>query len=194
MTWYADYAYHKVYRAVYEFAITDLSAMYFDVLERSALHQRPIIAARRSAQTALYRLNLALTRLLAPILSFTCEEVWEHSSLPADAQPNVHMDLFPAPADLTAGITPQQRVAAADWDRLAEIRDQVLKALDTAREEKIIGSSLEAAVTLRAVSELDLLTKYQSELPGLFIVSLVEGFPERRLNSCHRRSCARRQM
>ena len=174
LAYYADYAFHKVYRAIYEFAITDLSAIYFDVLKDRLYTSGPSSPARRSAQTALHRLNLALTRLLAPILSFTCEEVWEHSSLPGGAQPNVHMDLFPAPEDLTSGISETQRAAATDWDQLAEIRGQVLKALDTAREDKVIGSSLEAAVTLPATP---LLTKYESELPGLFIVSAVELTP-----------------
>jgi isoleucyl-tRNA synthetase len=170
LTFYAEYAYHKVYRAIYEFAITDLSAIYFDVLKDRLYTSGPSSPERRSAQTALHRLNLALTRLMAPILSFTCEEVWEHSSLPANAQPNVHMDLFPAPEDLTEGITAGQRNAAKDWEALVEIRDRVLKALDLAREDKIIGSSLEADVTLQAS---DLLTQYEAELPGLFIVSAV---------------------
>jgi len=171
LAFYAEYAYHKVYRAIYEFAITDLSAIYFDVLKDRLYTSGPSSPARRSAQTVLHRLNLALTRLLAPILSFTCEEVWEHSSLPPGAQPNVHMDLFPAPEDLTAGIAAEQQSAAPDWDALVEIRDQVLKALDVVREEKTIGSSLEAAVKLKTTA---LLNKYESELPGLFIVSAVE--------------------
>jgi isoleucyl-tRNA synthetase len=112
--------------------------------------------------------------LLAPILSFTCEEVWEHSALPQGAQPNVHMDLFPAPADLIEGITADQRATASDWDKLAKVRDQVLKSLDIAREDRIIGSSLEAAVVLEASGEtLSLLSRYETELPGLFIVSAV---------------------
>ena len=183
LEFYAEYAYHKVYRAIYEFAITDLSAIYFDVLKDRLYTSGPSSPARRSAQTALYRLNLAMTRLLAPILSFTCEEVWEHSALPKDAQANVHMDLFPAAADLTEGIAGERRAEAADWDRLVAIREVVLKALDTAREDKVIGASLEAAVTLRARGEdFDLLTRYVSELPGLFIVSAVDvvsaGVPE----------------
>jgi len=171
LTFYAEYAYHKVYRAIYEFAITDLSAIYFDVLKDRLYTSGPSSPARRSAQTALHRLNLALTRLLAPILSFTCEEVWEHSSLPPSAQPNVHMDLFPAPEDLTEGVAEDQRTASADWDALVEIRDLVLKALDVAREDKIIRSSLEAAVTLKTSA---LLLQYKAELPGLFIVSAVQ--------------------
>jgi isoleucyl-tRNA synthetase len=179
LAYYAEYEYHKVYRAIYEFAITDLSAIYFDVLKDRLYTSGPSSAARRSAQTALHRLNLALTRLLAPILSFTCQEVWEHASLPAGAQPNVHMDLFPAPEELTGGLTGQQRIAASDWDRLSEVREQVLKALDVAREEKVIGSSLEAAVRLGASGEtMALFERCKDELAGLFIVSAVELAPD----------------
>jgi isoleucyl-tRNA synthetase len=174
LAFYSDYAFHKVYRAIYEFAITDLSNVYFDVLKDRLYTSGPGSPARRSAQTALHRLNLALTRLLAPILSFTCEEVWEHSSLPKNAQPNVHMDLFPGREDLTDGVTEEQRKASADWDALIGFRDEVLKALDLARDDKIIGSSLEAAVTLQTS---ELLKKYEAELPGLFIVSAVSLAP-----------------
>ena len=129
---------------------------------------------RRSNQTALHRLHLALTKLLAPILSFTCEEVWKYSSLGPDAHASVHMDLFPAAEELTDGISAVQRAAAADYDRLVPVRDQVLKSLDSAREEKVIGSSLEAAVTMQASGEIyELLQKFGAELPGLFIVSAV---------------------
>jgi isoleucyl-tRNA synthetase len=74
--WYADFAFHKVYRAVYDFATINLSAVYFDILKDRLYTTAPRSKARRSAQTALYRINYALVRLLAPLLSFTTEEVW----------------------------------------------------------------------------------------------------------------------
>jgi isoleucyl-tRNA synthetase len=80
---------------------------------------------------------------------------------------------------LTGGLTGQQRIAASDWDRLSEVREQVLKALDVAREEKVIGSSLEAAVRLGASGEtMALFERYKDELAGLFIVSAVELAPD----------------
>ena len=171
---YKDYEFHYVYRAVYDFAVTDLSSLYFDFSKDRLYISGPTSQVRRSSQTALHRLNLALTKLMAPILSFTCEEVWHHSRLAATAQPSIHMDLFPAAGDLTGGITAAQRAAAADWDGLVPVRDQVLKSLDQAREEKIIGSSLEAAVTLQASgTTYQLLNKLLPELPGFFIVSAV---------------------
>ncbi len=175
LAWYEEYAFHKVYRAIYDFAITDLSAVYFDVSKDRLYTHGPSSQSRRSGQTALYRLNLALVRLLAPILSFTCEEVWRHADVTADAPESVHMDYFPTPEMLTEGVTRGQREAAAEWDQLVPVREQVLKALDTAREDKVIGSSLEAAVSLEADETLfPFLQRFASELPGWFIVSQVE--------------------
>jgi isoleucyl-tRNA synthetase len=175
LQWYSEYAFHKVYRAVYEFAGSDLSSLYFDVLKDRLYTSGPGSPARRSGQTALYRLNLALTRLLAPVLSFTCEEVWKHTRLPVGAAASIHLDLFPKPEELADGITARQREQAAQWERLLTWREPVLKALDVARADKVIGSGLEAAVTLEAGGEIfALLEEFAAELPGLFIVSQVE--------------------
>jgi len=173
--WYSEYAFHKVYRAVYEFAGNDLSAVYFDVSKDRLYTSGPSSHTRRSGQTALHRLNMALTRLLAPILSFTCEETWSYTKLPAGTADSVHMDLFPKPEDLSHGITAAQRRQAVEWDRLVELREPVLKALDVARDDKVIGSALQAAVILEAGGDtFALLEKFSAELPGLFIVSQVE--------------------
>ncbi len=170
--WYSEYAFHKVYRALYDFAVTDLSAVYFDILKDRLYTAGPSSPERRSGQTALYRLNLALARLLAPILSFTCEEVWTHTKHGASTVGSVHVDLFPDASELVSGITADQRKQGSEWDLLMTVREQVLKALDAAREDKVIGSSLEAAVTLTASGEtVDRLKKFAGELPGLFIVS-----------------------
>ena len=98
--WYDEFAFHKVYRAVYDFATIDLSSIYFDVLKDRLYTSAPKSHARRSAQTALYRLAFALVRLLAPILSFTTEEVWPHLGQPG----SVHTAYFPESAELTEGI------------------------------------------------------------------------------------------
>ncbi len=172
--WYAEYAFQKVYRAVYDFATTDLSAIYFDVLKDRLYTAGPASEERRSGQTALYRLNLALVRLLAPILSFTCEEVWQHKNFGTRRCESVHLDEFPQAAELSEGITGRQRELAAQRELLFPVRDQVLKALDAAREDKVIGSSLEAAVSLRATGALyPLLHQFEAELPTWFIVSQV---------------------
>ncbi len=173
--WYEEYAFHRVYHAAYDFATTGLSAVYFDVLKDRLYTAAPRSHARRSAQTAIYRINYALVRLLAPLLSFTAEEVWQHMRCPAGAPASVHMALLPDPEELTAGLTEQHRKRAANWERLMEVRDSVLKSLETARQEKTIGAPLEARVRLRANGNLyPLLEEYSRELPGLFIVSQVD--------------------
>jgi isoleucyl-tRNA synthetase len=176
LSYYREYAFHKVYRAVYDFAATELSNIYFDILKDRLYTSGPASHARRSAQTVLHRLNFALVRLLAPILSFTCEEVWQHAKARLrGAAESVHMENFPKPEELTAGFGPPQRAIAEDWEGLLETRDTVLKALDDMRERKVIGSSLDAAVFLEAGGPVyDLLERRASDLPAWFIVSQVE--------------------
>ncbi|HKE59065.1 MAG TPA: class I tRNA ligase family protein, partial [Pyrinomonadaceae bacterium] len=166
---YESYEFHLVYHALYNFATVTLSARYFDIVKDRLYTFAPGNLARRSAQTVLYRIADTLTRLLAPILVFTADEIWEN--LPASDQSlsSVHLAEFPArAADADAGLL-------KTWTRLFEIRDDVLRALEEARIAKQIGSSLEAKVTLAAAGEsLTLLRKYQAELRYLFIVSQVE--------------------
>jgi len=102
--WYDEYAFHKVYRAVYDFATVNLSAVYFDVSKDRLYTAGSDSRARRSAQTAIHRINYALVRLLAPLLVFTTEEVWSHMRKPEGAPDSVHLALFPEPEELTAGI------------------------------------------------------------------------------------------
>jgi len=162
---YEEFAFHKVYRAVSEFATVDLSSVYFDILKDRLYTAAPKSAARRSAQTALYRIAYALVRLLSPILSFTTEEVWPFLNQTG----SVHTALFPEPGELTDGIEEGQ---ARAWDALIEVRQAVLPVLEIARQEKVIGAPLEAQVYLTAPPELlPLLERYGAELPGLFIVS-----------------------
>jgi isoleucyl-tRNA synthetase len=170
LVWYQEFAFHKVYRAIYDFATVDLSSIYFDVLKDRLYTSGTRSQARRSAQTALYRLAHALARLAAPVLTFTTEEVWTHMRLPG----SVHVAHFPEPDELTGDITPAQRKRAANWDRLIEVRQDVLKTLEMARKEKFIGAPLEAHVRLAVDGDLyPLLEEYAGELPGLFIVSQV---------------------
>jgi isoleucyl-tRNA synthetase len=169
--WYDEFAFHKVYHTTYAFATVDLSAIYFDVLKDRLYTSAPKSKARRSAQTALYRLLDALVRLLAPLMSFTADEVWLHMDRPD----SVHMAHFPDPGELSAGIGEDARKRTADWDRLMEVRDCVLKSLEAARNEKRIGAPLEARVRLQASDDLlTLLREYAAELPALLIVSQVE--------------------
>jgi isoleucyl-tRNA synthetase len=169
--WYDNFEFHKVYHSVYAFATTDLSAIYCDILKDRLYTAATRSKARRSAQTALYRMLDALVRLMAPLMSFTAEEVWEHMKRPG----SVHLALFPEPCELSAGLDDTARARTAGWDRLMTVRDSVLKNLETARNEKLIGASLEARVRLSANGDLrPLLERYAHELPSVFIVSQVD--------------------
>jgi isoleucyl-tRNA synthetase len=168
--WYENFEFHKVYHSVYAFATVDLSAVYFDILKDRLYTAATKSPARRSAQTALYRLLDALVRLMAPLMSFTAEEVWGHMG----RTESVHIACFPEPSELTAGLDHAARRRSEDWDRLMQVRDTVLKSLETARNEKLIGAPLEARVRLSAGGDLyPLLEQYAHELPALFIVSQV---------------------
>ena len=169
--WYDNFEFHKVYHTVYAFATVDLSAVYFDILKDRLYTSATRSQARRSAQTTLHRLLDALVRLMAPLMSFTSEEVWTHMGRTG----SVHTAYFPEPSELSAGIPQTTRERTSDWERLMSVRDEVLKSLESARNEKLIGAPLEARVRISANGDLQpLLERYASELPGLFIVSQVE--------------------
>jgi len=171
---YADFAFHRVYQALYNFATTDLSAVYFDVIKDRLYTAAPGSRARRSAQTSLYKLTHALVRLLAPMLTFTTEEVWRHLKHQDGDPESVHLTLFPAADFAAAGLNDAQRERIANWEKLMPVREQVLKSLEVARQEKFIGAPLEARVRLQAGKELyPLLESYLEELPALFITSQV---------------------
>jgi isoleucyl-tRNA synthetase len=172
---YHDYAFHKVYRGVYDFTTVDLSAFYFDIL-KDRLYTAPARSVRRrAAQTALYRIADALVRIVAPLLCFTADEVWTHLPVPESREPSVHLAKWVPAADLRTGIPEKHLQRLENWPRLVAMRDEVLKALEIARQEKFIGGSLEACVRLSVSEDLrPLVEEYRAFLPGLFIVSQVE--------------------
>src|SRR5262249_37620523 len=125
---------------------------------------------RRSAQTAMFIIADGLTRLVAPILSFTADELWQH--LPARTDESVHIALFPTAADLSA--LADRDLTARCQIRIA-LREDVLAQIEPLRKNKQIGSSLQAKVVVSATSaELAELEPYAKQLPMLFIVSDVE--------------------
>ncbi|HVB88378.1 MAG TPA: isoleucine--tRNA ligase [Candidatus Dormibacteraeota bacterium] len=170
--WYANFEFHRVYHALHDFCVVDLSAFYFDVLKDRLYTFAPNSRGRRSAQTAVYRMASALVRMIAPILVFTSEEVWKH--LPqADGSPaSVHMAYLPGAGELEKAFDANR---SEDWEHLVNVREVVLKALERARSEKLINGSLEARVMLDAAGALAaLLHKHEAQLPALLIVSQVE--------------------
>jgi len=172
---YDEFAFHKIYHRVNQFCIVDLSAFYFDVLKDRLYISTSKSQARRSAQTAIWRIGEALTCLLAPILTFTCEEVWEYLPEVDGRSESVHLAMFPTAADILGGRTAEQdEQQQKDWQSLRAVRDQVLKALEEARNNKLIGGGLEAQVHLTASDPLyALLKRYEAQLRYLFIVSAV---------------------
>ncbi len=172
LRWYEEMEFHRVFHAINEFCTADLSATYLDLLKDRMYTFAPNDPARRSAQTAIWRITEALVRLTAPYLSFTAEEVWQYLPAVKGREPSVHLALFPRPEELA----PQSAKALlTDWTQLLAVRDEVLKSLEEARKEKRIGKALEAKVRLQVLGALHgLLQRYQSSLKELFNVSQVE--------------------
>jgi isoleucyl-tRNA synthetase len=169
---YKAFEYHVVHHALYNFCTVTLSARYFDIIKDRLYTSAPKSRARRSAQTALHRITDALARLLAPVLVFTADEIWE--SLPRAGEDaglqSVHLALFPASSS-----GERDAPLRAQWAQLFEVRDVVLRALEAARVSKLIGSSLEAHVRLKAKTRRDyeLLESRREQLRYVFIVSQV---------------------
>jgi len=174
---YERYEFHSVLQTVNNFATVTLSARYFDIIKDRLYTYAPKNRARRSAQTALYQIVDSLARILAPILAFTADEIWEHIPRGDDKVPaSVHMALFPEPGEQDSNLI-------ATWNRLFTVREQVLAELEKARASKLIGSSLEAAVVIRPnANDAELLRRYAEQLRYLFIVSQVEVGSESQAN------------
>ena len=166
---YGAYEFHSVMQTVTSFATVTLSARYFDIIKDRLYTFAPKNHARRSAQTALYQIADALARILAPILAFTADEVWEHIPRGSenDSPVSVHLATFPEVEQYDDDLIPR-------WNSLFTVREQVLGELEKARTAKTIGSSLEAAVVIRAGgAPYELLKSYESQLRYVFIVSQV---------------------
>jgi len=165
---YEQYDYPSIFQAINQFTTVDLSAFYADVSKDRLYTFAAGSPERRSAQTAMFVIADGLTRLLAPILPVTTDELWRH--LPGTHDASVHLALFPADAPSFV-----DRDLISRWERLMKIRDEVNRALETERQAKTIGNSLGAKVMLKASGDdARLLEKYRDDLPMLFIVSQVE--------------------
>jgi len=170
--WYEEFEFHRVFHAIHDYCVVDLSAFYFDVLKDRLYTFAATSPARRSAQTAVYQITSALVRLAAPILVFTAEEAWRHLPKRLGDPDSVHMAYFPDREELPSGLTEPH---LADWERLLEVRSLVLKALEESRQARQISSSLEARVRLSCNGDYgELLRRYARWLPSLLIVSQVD--------------------
>jgi isoleucyl-tRNA synthetase len=162
---YLDYDFQSIFHAVNEFVTVDLSAFHADVSKDRLYTLRADSLERRSAQTACYLFADTLARLLAPILSVTADDVWR--ALPGAREESVHLAGFPSSLDTWIDDEVEER-----WKQLLDVRAVVNQALEGARQRKEIGSALAAHVTVKTSgAQAELLARYESDLPMLFITS-----------------------
>jgi isoleucyl-tRNA synthetase len=176
LDWYTAFDFHRIYHAVNEFAIVDLSSFYLDVLKDRMYTFAPTSHERRSAQTVLWRITEILTRLVAPILSFTADEVWECLPAVEGREVSVHLAQFPKPEEI---FSEDPDSLLEEWRQLFEVRDQALRILEEARQTKQIGKGLEAELEISASGEqLALLQRHAAGLKEIVNVSgvtVIEG-------------------
>ena len=173
---YEDFTFHKIYQRINHFCVVELSAFYFDVLKDRLYISAPRSEKRRAAQTAIWRIGEALVRLLGPITSFTCDEVWQYLPAVKGRPQSVQLEKFPAPADILGTRAEVEDAAQqAEWATLKSVRDQALKVLEESRTAKLIGGGLEARLTITADGPVyETLLRHKDDLRYLFIVSAVE--------------------
>jgi len=166
---YERFEFHIVYHSVQNFCAVEMSSIYFDILKDRLYTYASHSQGRRSAQTVLYEILRGLAGLMAPILSFTSEEVWQFLPGGEHKSESVHLTQFPEVKPEYVDETLNER-----WERLLEIRALVTKALEEARKEKKIGLSLDAQVHLYLPEkDYSFLQSYEKELKSIFIVSSV---------------------
>jgi isoleucyl-tRNA synthetase len=169
---YDSFEFHPVFHNLHNFCVIDLSAFYLDILKDRLYVSPPRSRARRSAQSALHEILEVLVRLMAPVLSFTADEIW-HAMGGQNRSPSVHMETFlPIKEEF------KNEALAERWEHILKVRKEVTKAIEIERKNKTIGHSLEASITLGLPDNLlKHLEPYREALPFLFIVSSVTPLP-----------------
>lgn len=170
LTAYENYEFHVFYHSFSNFCIVELSAFYLDII-KDRLYTYPAKSpGRRSGQTALHTLLMGMVRLMAPILSFTAEEVWSYLPSKSKDEESVHLSEFSEPASVNCDDTFVKK-----WQFLVDLKGEVSKALETSRREKVIGHSLDSTVKLELPEKYRGIVKdFADELKYIFIVSEVE--------------------
>jgi len=166
---YQDYEFHIVYHSLNSFSTVEMSSFYLDILKDRLYISNPQSKLRRSAQTAIYHILDGLTRLMAPILSFTAEEIWGYLREKDEREESVHLATFLSVEDLE-----EDKTFASRWNNVVKLREEVNKALEIARNKKIIGHSLNAEVMLSASKKYwDSFADLLEDFTSIFIVSKV---------------------
>ncbi|HXW69170.1 MAG TPA: isoleucine--tRNA ligase [Dissulfurispiraceae bacterium] len=162
---YDAFDFHETFHSLYQFCIVDMSSFYLDILKDRLYTFRADSPERRAAQWVLNRILLDMTRLMAPVLSFTAEELWSY--IPGRSTESVFLSGFPVPEESFADEALEKR-----WDILIAVRNETNKALEIKRKDKCIGNALEAKLVLYPPEAFyQLLQDYADSLPSLFIVS-----------------------
>jgi len=166
---YENFNFHIVYHSLHNFCVLDLSAFYLDII-KDRLYTSPAKSKERcSAQTAMNEILEALVRLMAPVLSFTADEIWQYMN-GKNRLPSVHADLF-----VPVNETYRDRELAERWETIIAVRKEATRALELARKEKKIGHPLDASVIIGLPPELmDKLSPYKDRFREILIVSAAD--------------------
>ena len=167
---YDEYDFHGVFHDLANFCTVDLSKLYIDITKDRSYVEAPTSKTRRAVQTAMYTVLSMITRILAPLLTFTADEIWR--AMPHVASEDARSVLLNDIPTYDESLTfPEIK---AHWDHLFELRDDVMKELETARANKLIGKSLEAQLHIAASGEqYAVLDSFRDQLAAIFIVSAV---------------------
>jgi isoleucyl-tRNA synthetase len=164
---YDAYEYHTIYHSLHNYCTLDLSSFYLDILKDRLYTSPPKSAARRSAQTVMHIVLDTLVKLMAPLLPFTAEEIWEHMPAQDHHSPSVHLTQLPKPNPEF-----EDNDLAQKWEQVLVVRGEVTKALEEARNQKLVGHPLDAAVTIAAQETLyTTMLPHADDLRYIFIVS-----------------------
>ncbi|WP_078554808.1 isoleucine--tRNA ligase [Bacillus alkalicellulosilyticus] len=161
---YDQYQFSTVFHAVHNFCTIELSSFYLDIAKDTLYIDHADSHARRSIQTVMYDILVALTKLVTPILPHTADEVWQF--IPAVTEESVQLTDMPTAVDYS-----NSQAVVEKWDRFMDVRNDVLKALENARNEKVIKKSLTASLTLYPTDKTKELLENVDQLHKLFIVS-----------------------
>lgn len=168
---YNAFDFHIVFHAIHNFCVTDMSNFYLDIVKDRLYCEKADSLSRRAVQTVMYKILSAISRLVAPILSFTADEIWSyipHSS--SDNTQSIFLNDMPEKSGIEVTDEFKEK-----WSLIYELRDEVKKALEIKRNDKVIGKSLEADVEIYADGEMfDKISALSDILPEIFIVSRVE--------------------
>jgi isoleucyl-tRNA synthetase len=156
---YRDFEFHAIFHVMFNFFTVDLSAFYLNI-QKDNLYCNPVNSPeRRAAQQAIFTLLRETLLLMAPILSFTCEEAWSYLPAYPGKEPFIHLARFPEADGAFAEVVDGEK-----WQRIMALRDRMLKEIETARAAKLIGDSLEADIVIEADGADEQLLRGQSDL------------------------------